>query len=356
MIRRLIIALFSVMLILNCVACSSENKPDIIAQDITPTRASQAAVTQAPVSNTPESSADRIESLSIKKNLRFVVLADSRGSDNGVNSEIVKKILTKIKELSPQPEFAIMPGDLVEGSKQFKTVKGQLEYFKQLITEYYPISFYYPGIGNHEMKAGKDGERAFASVFNEFKADFLKGYNRTSYYFDVGDTRIFMLNSNHPEEKHKITGKQLRWLKSKLDQSKKRNIFMFHEPAYPTGAQAGYSLDKYPGSRDVFWKVVDSVKNPIVICGHEHNYSRRLVDSSFSETISGKKYTFKQSVYQIITGGFGAPLYEQYTLKKNIIIPPIPKYHFIIVDINEDGISFQAIDIDGNLLDSFQEE
>jgi hypothetical protein len=356
MIRRLVYVLLCVILIFNSAGCSSKNTSDNknITQNVTQPPDSQRAVTQAPIQNAAEPDTDNLESYSLGKSLRFVVLADSRGSDHGVNSEIVKKILSEVKQLSPQPEFAIMPGDLTEGSKQYKVIKAQLDYFKELVTEYYPIEFFYPGIGNHEMKAGKDGEKAFSETFSEFSAHFLKGYHRTSYYIDFGDTRLFMLNSNHPDEKHKITGKQLDWLKSNIDQSKKHNIFLLHEPPYPTGAEAGYSLDKYPAARDAFWKVVDSLNNSIVFCGHEHNYSRRLVDNSFSETIGGKKYKFSRSVYQIISGGFGAPLYEKYTSKKNIIIPPIPQYHFTVVDISESGVSIQAVSIDGETLDSFQ--
>lgn len=347
------------LLLLSSTGCSSkkttENQsPPGVTQPptaITQTPADQESPSSVP--NAVQSDTDQLESFSLDENFRFVVIADSRGSDHGVNTEIVRKVLSEIQKLSPQPEFAIMPGDLTEGSKQYKEVKKQLEYFKQVITEYYPISFYYPGIGNHEMKAGAKGEKAYAEVFSEFSANFLKGYHKTSYYIDTDDSRIFMLNSDHPEEMHKITGSQLAWLKANVDPNKKHNIFLLHEPAYPTGAEAGYSLDKYPGSRDSFWKVVDSLDHSIVFCGHEHNYSRRVVDSSFNETAGGKKYKFGRSIFQVISGGFGAPLYEKYTLNKNIIIPPQPQYHYTVVDIREDGLSVQAINLEGEILDSF---
>lgn len=348
--RRFIIVLIAVALLLGIAGCSSAEYPRENSSSQGSTRNETQYTSQNTTTQTPESS----EVPSQKKSLRFVVIADSRGSDKGVNSTVMKKILEEMKKLSPQPEFAIMPGDLIDGSTNYSGTKAQLDYFKQIVTQFYPVQFFYPGFGNHEMRAGKDGEKAFSEVFTDFKANFLAGYNRTAYYFDTGDTRLFMLNSDHPDEMHKITGNQLEWLKSNIDPSQKHNIFLMHEPPYPTGAEAGYSLDKYPSSRDAFWKVVDDSNGSIVFCGHEHNYSRRLVDKSFNEKINGTSFDFNKQINQVITGGFGAPLYTKYTNKKNMAVPPIPQYHFTVVDIGDNGIKVQAISIEGKIIDSFQ--
>lgn len=340
MTRRMILLLVSVVLLLHLAGCVSPQNQNSSSPNVQQTSTAQA----------PENTG----SLTQKRSLRFVVLADSRGSDNGVNSAVVDKILQQIKTLSPQPAFAVMPGDLTGGSISYSGTKSQLSYFKQIITKYYPVQFFYPGIGNHEMIAGEYGEKAFSDTFSEFSANFLDEYNKTSYYFDAGDTRIFMLNSDHQGETHRITGKQLDWLKSSIDPSKKHNIFLLHEPPYPTGAEAGNSLDKYPSERDAFWQIVDSSNGPIVFCGHEHNYSRRLIDKGFDEEIGGTSFNFNKQIFQVITGGFGAPLYTQYTNTRNMVVPPIPQYHFTVVDIDKSGIKIQAINIDGKVIDSFQ--
>lgn len=357
--RYLYFIMLSAALILSSIGCSSSNNFEnkVITPKITQTPVVQPSATRISTQSiTGQPADDNSLSNSLKKDVRFIVLADSRGTDHGVNSEIVKKILTEVKKLSPQPEFAIMPGDLTEGSRYYTGIKSQLDYFKQIVTQYYPIQFFYPGIGNHEMRAKEEGEKAFFETFSEFDANFLEGYNRTSYYFDVENIRIFMLNSNHTGEAHKIAGEQLDWLKSKIDQTKKHNIFLLHEPPYPTGSEEGNSLDKHPAARDAFWEVVDAANGAIVFCGHEHNYSRRLIDSSFNEEIGNIKFEFKNAVYQIISGGFGAPIYKQYSSEKNIVVPPVPEYHYTVVDINESGVSIQAINIDGKIIDSFQVE
>ncbi len=132
--------------------------------------------------------------------LRFVVMADCRGADRGINKKAVTKTLESIKKITPQPLFAVIPGDLVGGANSYSGIKAQLLYFKDTVTQYYPISFFYPGFGNHEATAGAKGEQAFEEVFPEFKANFLKGYHKTVYCFDKNNTQFYMLNSNHPGE------------------------------------------------------------------------------------------------------------------------------------------------------------
>ncbi|MDO8685786.1 MAG: metallophosphoesterase, partial [Clostridiales bacterium] len=257
---------------------------------------------------------------------------DSRGNDFGVNAKVVRQTMESIKAMSPQPQFMLMLGDLVDSVKTTDEMKKQLANFKSIITEYYPIDFFYPGIGNHEMMNGVEGHKAFFEVFSEFQANFLEGYERTVYYFDHGNTRFFMLNSDFYGERHLVSDTQREWLKSNLQTSKVgRNFFFIHEPAYPTGANAGSSLDYYRLERNKLWEVVDSASSPLFFCSHEHNYTRRHIDSSFNETVNGVAYNFKNTVYQITTGGFGAPLYTEYSSKKNVNVPPVVAHHYVVV-------------------------
>ena len=54
-----------------------------------------------------------------------------------------------------------------------------------------------------------------------------------------------------------------------------------------------------------FWKIVSSKSKVLaVLCGDEHNYSRTLIDSSVHPD-------FRFPVWQIISGGCGAPYYVQ---------------------------------------------
>jgi hypothetical protein len=88
------------------------------------------------------------------------------------------------------------------------------------------------------------------------------------------------------------------------------HIFVFgHEPAFPIGGHlddclpdVGWFLKDTSDSsrlihieeRDRFWGMLETYDVDAYICGHEHNYGRQSVDG----------------VYQIVSGGAGAPLYE----------------------------------------------
>ncbi|NLI90763.1 MAG: hypothetical protein GX434_00765 [Peptococcaceae bacterium] len=190
-------------------------------------------------------------------------------------------------------------------------------------------------------------------MFPEFQANFLEGYQKTVYYFDKGNTRFYMLNSNYPGEEHLISDTQINWINSNMNSEKRYTFYFFHEPAYPTGAHVSSSLDVNKLQRDKLWGIIDRSPNPIVFCGHEHNYSRRHIDHNFNETIAGQTFLFSQSIYQVTIGTFGAPVYLSYTDKKNVDVPPIPQYHFAVIDLNSDNILVTVYNLNGQIIDRF---
>jgi 3',5'-cyclic-AMP phosphodiesterase len=284
---------------------------------------------------------------------RFVVLADCRGKDQGVNSPVMRQILGEIKKLQPQPSFAVIPGDLVTGNPNPKLLKQQMLHFRQTITGFYPLAFYYLGIGNHETTHETKGEKFFEELFVEQGATFLCGYHKSVYFIDRGSARLFMLNSDHPGEMHTISAGQLKWVKAHVDPAKKHNIFFVHEPSYPTSYNIGNSLDFNPYLRNMFWNLVDSLPGAILFCGHEHFYSRRHIDRTYSETVEGREFRYKRSVYQVTVGGFGAPLSSGYDTKDGVDVLPIGEYHFAVVDVSEDAIKVKVQNIEGKVLDDF---
>lgn len=284
---------------------------------------------------------------------RFVVMADSRGEDEGKNEKIIRRIMDQLIKIYPRPSYIVFPGDLVLGSKKAHRVKEQLEYFKQVINEYFPIEIFLPTVGNHDMGSSeKDNprEKIFAKVFSEFKAHrFLEGYNRTAYYVDIHNTRLIVLNSYHPGEYNQISGRQLKWFEKASYGSKQHKIVFLHSPAYPTGHHIDSSLDEYPEKRDRFWNIVDKNNIDLVFTGHEHNYSRRVIDKSFSTA----NYQFLRAVTQVVTGGAGGPLADTFEDNRGIIVPPIPVHHYVIVDVCRNDLNVTAVSIDGDIIDRF---
>lgn len=342
---------------------------------------------------------------------RFIVMADSRGKNaqDYINTSEIQKILGKIKNLELQPEFAVMIGDLVHGPisrtpppgstpspEQYTKVKKQLKDFKDVVTgsipgasaSPYPAGFYFPGIGNHESRqydATREGMMAFEDVFKDMLDANIpqnqyydtEHYYRTVYYFDRGNTRIFMLNNCVPDSPaptsapvpssyYTIPDDELAWVESNIDPSKKHNIFCMHAPLYTTPANEEIEPDEAPGD-DVtekhkasqngkLWHLLadESVQGPIVFCGHQHFYSRLhktvLIDKNKTKTI-----------YQVTTGTFGAPMATPNpgepipTPGPGITIDHKPdfRYQFAVVDVSDDQLKVVVYDDSGNQIDSF---
>ncbi|WP_346886194.1 metallophosphoesterase family protein [Clostridium sp. UBA4395] len=284
---------------------------------------------------------------------RFIVMADSRGKEGGINEEVFRNILEEIIDLYPQPDYIIFPGDLVSGSRKDNKLIGQLQKFKDVFSDYYPIEILLPTVGNHEVSSEPEDdsrEKIFAEVFSEFQADeFLEGYNRTAYYVDIGNIRLIVLNSFHPGESNQIKGRQIQWFERVSSEPGMRKLVFVHSPAFPTGHHIESALNRFPEQRDKFWSIVDKNNIDLFFAGHEHNYSRRVIDSSFSTD----EYTFERAINQIVTGGAGAPLRDVFEDNIGIVVPPTPVYHYVIVDVYGDNLTITAISLEGHIIDEF---
>lgn len=277
---------------------------------------------------------------------RFVVLGDSRGEPNGVNEEVLRDLMSQIKELKPQPKFILFGGDMVNGGDDMAE---QLAFWKDIMDDYYPVEMVYPAIGNHE-----DSESTFSDAFPHLPNDQVEGYGRTVYYFDYGNARFFVLNSNRG---HKITSEQRAWLKKNVkDNRKTHNFAIWHEPAFPTSSHVGSSLDRNERERNELWDILDDHGGTMVFVSHEHTYTRRHINPETTETPDGAKFTFDRKIYQITTGAAGAPLVSKFKSKSGVDVPPRDVYHYVVVDVKNDRVSLKAFDDENRLIDSFSFE
>lgn len=280
--------------------------------------------------------------------MRFVIWGDSKGKENGINKKVLNCIMKRISKLNPKPEFMIMLGDTVKGSLDEEILKNQLIDLNNLINKYTPEIKLLPVIGNHEVNIIPTDDR-FEKIVSKFYCDlnptsYLKNYNNTVYCKDFNNLRIIVLNSHHPNEIHQICDSQLSWLENIASDCSKKKLLFVHSPLFPTGAHMGHCLDLYPEQRDAFLKTLEQLNIDIIFCGHEHNYSRRIIRTNSNDT----------GILQIITGGAGEKLRDKYKSKKNVIIPPIAAFHFLVADYNENSLEISAISIKGKILDSFK--
>lgn len=273
--------------------------------------------------------------------------------NNGINKKVLSKIMDMSTKLQPKPSFYVSLGDCVAGSSDNNVLQNQLLYFKNICKEFVPFVCILPVVGNHEVNSiPKDitVEHILRdTLFNFKKKNKLQGYNDTVYFMDLQNSRFIFLNTHHYGEVKKIADKQLQWLKEACKTDKRFKFIFMHAPAFPTGAHVNKSLDIYPNERDKLWKVIDENNINIVFSGHEHNYSRRVIDSDFSTP----QYEFKNKIYQIISGGGGETLKQSFKSKKGVIVRPKAKHHFIIVDIDTSRVTVESVAVDGDILDKF---
>lgn len=285
--------------------------------------------------------------------MRFIVFGDSKGKKNGINENVLKTIMKEICKLDPAPQFMVMCGDTVAGSNKEEILTFQLNNLRSIIEKYHPNLPLIPVVGNHEVNIEPIDDRfekILCQTYSDLKpSGFLDGYNKTVYYLDFEDTRLIILNAFHYGSTHKISKDQLKWFEEAASEYRKNKLVFVHSPAFPTGAHLGHCLDLYPEYRDAFWKIVDEYDMDIVFSGHEHNYSRRIIDDSFST----ENYCYKRSINQVIAGGGGEKLRDKYKSKQGIVVPPIPVFHFIVVDVEADFIKVCAISSKGKKLDEF---
>lgn len=282
--------------------------------------------------------------------IRFIIVGDSKGKEHGINESVLTKILSKSSKLNPEPEFIVLLGDMVAGSEDENILDSQLKRLRKMIEKFYPNKLLLPVIGNHEVNIEPEDDRyekVFEQNFKDLSPDgVLQNYNSTVYYKDFENIRIIILNSFHFNNLHKVDEKQLNWLEYTASDTNKIKILFVHSPAYPTGAHLGHCLDLYPEYRDSFWETVDKCNISIVFSGHEHNYSRRKIDSSFNSIYS-------RSIYQVISGGGGEKLKNKYKNKKGVLVKPIDTYHFLTADVETNLLKVCAITYKGKKVDEF---
>lgn len=274
--------------------------------------------------------------------MRFVILGDGYRGKEAASTEVLRTLLSRIKLLSPQPDFIFTLGDMIDGRSD---VSKELEVWKSVIGEFYPISMFYPVIGNHE-----DNERLFSNAFPHLPDGQLAGYRKTAYFFDYKEARFIVLNSIRTGKtgSYSVDAKQRQWLEEVLSGStRKYHFVMLHIPAFPVGSHYGCSLDADVEERNALWKILDNHKVTAVFAGHEHNYCRRLIDKTFESS----SLPIKNSKYHITAGGGGASLSAKVADTKNIINGPFAVQHFAVVDVSNAEAALRVYDIENKLID-----
>ncbi len=229
------------------------------------------------------SSADDVITHCPAEEWKFVAVADSRGSDNGINSGVLSDIKNQIIA-EGDVEFVIYPGDMTG-----QGTWGEEDYFKNLFInplKEADIDFY--GVaGNHEYYQGDFGNFTHLNPNN--------GPNGDGRTFSVPHKNALIVGIGWLKYDLELE----HWLKPQVLKHNKQHVFsMSHATlwnVYHTEGEATF----WQNERDEFINWMTSYGGRAHFTGHDHFYNHSKVTAS-----SGYE------MHQFVVGTAGAPYYN----------------------------------------------
>lgn len=242
----------------------------------------------------------------------FIVYGDSR-----TNHEEHQTIVDAILELEPKVVFHT--GDLVENGND----PDLWATFNEITKDLRDSADFYPAIGNHENNS--------QLYFDNFELPNNERWYSVEIHEDI---EFIILDSTSDLS---LSSDQYHWLMHTLHDMPEDSFIavLFHHPLYSTGAHEEDEMN----IRQYLEPLFDQYDVDIVFSGHDHCYERLLVND----------------IYYVISGGGGAPLYDQ-TRTSEFSQKYIKDYHFCVITFGYDFASVQVYDKDKMLLDSFEVE
>jgi hypothetical protein len=245
--------------------------------------------------------------------LKFALIGDS-GTGGRAQYEIAAR-MTEAHALFPF-ELVLMTGDNLYGSERAQDYERKFERpYKPLLDA--KVKFY-ASLGNHD-----DREQRFYKLFN------MGGELYYSFKAPKQDVRFFALDSTYPDRR------QIEWVERELKGAGEDwKIAFFHHPLYSSGGRHGPSEDLRKVLEPLFLKYNVSA----VFAGHEHFYERIVP---------------QKGIFYMTSGGAAK-------LREGNIRPNSPitakgfddDNHFVLMEIDEDEMYFQAISRRAETVDS----
>jgi len=232
------------------------------------------------------------EAIAPQPPVRFIVVGDSRGADNGVSSAILGEIVQAA--LDERVNFLLFTGDLVNGSSEAEILRSQLTYWREIMQPLYDAGIgVYPVRGNHDAGSQAVWNEVFSGPY-ALPANGPKGEFGVTYSFEYGN--VFVVGLDQYARLHQVN---LDWLAEQLAANRQPVVFAFgHEPAFK--ASHPDVLDELPDARNAFWQILASGGARIYFAGHDHLYDHARIDDGDGNPAN--------DLHQIIIGGGGAPL------------------------------------------------
>ncbi|MFH2096324.1 MAG: metallophosphoesterase, partial [Bacteroidota bacterium] len=251
----------------------------------------------------------------------FAIMGDYRCGESNA-SNVAQLIIAK------NAEFIVTTGDNFDLSCG-TTLDYQIgQYYHDFIYPYTGIygtgaatNNFFPSLGNHEL---------YSTGLDEYYAYFELPGNERYYDFVRGNVHFFILNSNTVEADGTDPGSvQGSWLQNQMANSTAIWKFVvFHHPPYSSGPHGSSTYMQWPFKA---WGA------DVVLCGHEHNYERLVVDT----------------MLYLITGAGGAPLYAFPDTIPGSLFQYYENFGAIFAEANTDSVIFSFYNINDSLIDIF---
>ena len=339
---------------------------------------------------------------------RFVVMGDSRSNDLSyyINTAVLGSANQSISALNPPADFVIFLGDnSVLGDADFNgtnsfTYQDWYNFMRTPPTGLPVQTPLYLVIGNHELYQASLGDTVSSYTSQTGYQTFMAqntmfspttfmpnttshpGYENLDYSFTSSDGQALFVVldgfyvSSSPSAPYSDPGSldynQLTYLNDTLSSSTAKTKFVItHNPTFSPNYE-NYDT-AVSSSMGQYWQILDNNNVAAAFSGHDHLYSRVMVDSSFTSGSSDPNpgLNFKNTIPQIIAGSVGAPLTGTVVNEASTIYAPaswnvINLYNYSVVDVHtlddDSGVSTVTVNTytsDGTspwtLSDSFTE-
>jgi hypothetical protein len=243
---------------------------------------------------------------SLRGSLVFAAIGDS-GSGDAAQEQVAEAMLGYFSDARRFP-FVLMLGDNLYHD----------DYTGEFAEPYKPLLDrgvkFYAALGNHD----RDLEIHY-KPFNMNDHDY--------YWFDQGNVRFAVLNSNHPTDPM-----QAKWFDGVFDGAgDKWRIAYFHHPLYSSGEHAKEARDVI---RPAFEPMLTRNNVNVVLSGHEHLYER---------------VRRQKGVRYFVSGGGGRSLYDVHPSEFDEVA--VSEHHFMVFEVAGDRMFFEAVTPNERLLD-----
>lgn len=288
----------------------SEKKSDLITRR-------RAIVSLATISGAALLKPSSIFCSPVKDTLRFAVIGDFGTGDHD-ETGTAKQMFAAHKR-TPF-DLIIAAGDNVYPNGSGRHFAKNFEQpFADLIAD--RVKFH-AVLGNHDVDEGRQDQCQYP-LFN------MSGENYYKFEKGGGLSEFFMLDSTD------FDATQATWLENSLRTSKaKWKIAVFHHPIYSSGKKHGSAL----GLRKQLEPIFTRYGVHVALSGHDHIYERTKP---------------QHGIQYFVTGAGGKTRRGDIDLKSSIRETSFDEdNHFMVIEIDDKQVSFQAISETGTVVDS----